>query len=66
MDHIIPIDRFDLNDIYEFRQACHYTNIQPLWKADNSAKCSMLVDEDWYLDRGIIRKRENLPVYIED
>lgn len=65
MDHIIPLDRFNLEDIDEFRQACNYTNIQPLWKADNSAKCSMLVDDDWYIERGIIRQRENLSVYTE-
>jgi hypothetical protein len=38
LDHIKPLALFDLSDREQFLQACHYTNYQPLWAADNHAK----------------------------
>lgn len=38
VDHIRPIASFDLNDPEQFAQCFHYTNLQPLWAADNLAK----------------------------
>lgn len=35
LDHIIPLNIFDLTDRQQFLKACHYTNIRPLWKKDN-------------------------------
>lgn len=32
LDHIIPLASYDLTDRIHFLKACHYTNIQPLWK----------------------------------
>lgn len=38
IDHISPLSRFDLTDPVQFQTACHYTNLQPLWAAENIAK----------------------------
>ena len=42
LDHILPCSSFDLT-IPEQQQKCfHYTNIQPLWAADNLSKSNKL------------------------
>ena len=38
VDHIRPLASFDLSDPHQQRQACHWTNLQPLWAADNIRK----------------------------
>ena len=38
VDHIRPLASFDLSDPHQQRQACHWTNLQPLWASDNIIK----------------------------
>lgn len=38
VDHIKPLNTFDLTNPNELKQACHFTNLQPLWAKENRSK----------------------------
>lgn len=38
IDHIKPLCKFDLTDIEQFKEACHHTNLQPMWWRPNIVK----------------------------
>lgn len=38
IDHVQPLASFNLTDAQECKKACHYTNLQPLWAAENQSK----------------------------
>ena len=38
VDHINPIENFDLSKEDEVKKACHYTNLLPRWASDNHKK----------------------------
>ncbi len=40
IDHIKPLCTFNLSDRAQFLQACHYTNLQPMWAIENWKKKS--------------------------
>lgn len=54
LDHIKPLASFDLTDPAQLAEACHYTNLQPLWASDNRAKGARDVS-------GTCRKSEGQP-----
>lgn len=40
IDHKKPLASFDLTDRQQFLEACHFTNLQPLWAKKNMSKGS--------------------------
>lgn len=38
IDHIKALSNFNLEDREQFLEACHYTNLQPMWEFDNLSK----------------------------
>ena len=43
IDHIRPLSKFDLTDRKQFLEACHYTNLQPMWQIDNIKKRDKII-----------------------
>ena|ERR1035437_5343669 len=42
IDHIKPLSSFDLTNRQQFLEACHYSNLQPLWATENLHKAAKL------------------------
>ena len=43
IDHIKPLASFNLTNKQQFLEACHYTNLQPLWAKDNRLKSDKIL-----------------------
>lgn len=43
IDHIKPLASFDLSNADQVKQACHYSNLQPLWAEENLQKSDKCV-----------------------
>jgi hypothetical protein len=46
IDHIKPCASFDLTDPEQQKKCFHYTNLQPLWAADNIRKSDKVLDNE--------------------
>jgi len=51
IDHIRPCASFDLTDTEQQKACFHYTNLQPLWAADNRRKGARIQGEKTWLKR---------------
>jgi len=38
IDHIKPLNKFDLKNKKDLNKACHYSNLQALWASENLSK----------------------------
>jgi hypothetical protein len=46
IDHIIPCSSFDMTDPEQQKICFHYSNLQPLWAADNFRKSDKVLDNE--------------------
>ena len=61
VDHMMPCASFDLRSPEEQQKCFHYTNLQPLKKADNRSKSDHIVyDMKWSGSEWLIMGEDNL------
>ena len=67
IDHMMPLDSFNVLDPEQQRIACHYTNLQPLWGPENLSQGSKIVydmiwREHWYIkiDGDYVSRKKNV------
>lgn len=64
VDHMLPIDSFDLKDAEELRRCWHFSNLQALSPEDNLRKSNkILYDMKWAGDEWVIRTKEGNGLY---
>jgi hypothetical protein len=63
IDHIKPISAFNLENEDEFNSCCHYTNLQPLFAADNGFKSRKWTQENEAFWVNNIKYKEYMPIY---
>ncbi len=64
LDHIKPVSKFNLEDMDEFLNCCHYSNFQPLLCSDNLSKNNKWNDEDDLFWNENIKDKEFIEIYI--
>lgn len=60
LDHKLPCNLFNLEDIRHQKVCFHYTNLQPLWQKDNIGKSDILPDGRSAQDMTGLEKKEYL------
>lgn len=64
LDHIKPVSKFNLEDMDEFLNCCHYSNFQPLLACDNLSKNNKWNEEDELFWNENIKGKEFIEIYI--
>jgi hypothetical protein len=63
LDHIKPVNAFDLNNYDDFLDCCHYSNFQPLLPVDNLSKSCKWSDKDEVFWNENIKGKEYMELY---
>ena len=63
LDHIKPVSKFNLKNMTELLDCCHYSNFQPLLAFDNISKSNKWNEEDELFWNENIKGKEHLELY---
>ena len=64
LDHIKPVSKFDLDNIDELLDCCHYSNFQPLLASQNKSKSNKWNEFDELFWNENIKGKEYIELYI--
>ena len=64
IDHIKPVNSFNLDDEEEFLSCCHYTNLQPLLAEINLSKNCKWSEKDNLFWNQNIKDKEYMDIYL--